>query len=168
MVIQSAEKIIKTKKLTTMNPNLSIILQNRKACKKILDYLTTEQVNEIPEGFNNNIVWNCGHIIVVQQMLTYGLTDIPMSVSDELFKEFRPGSKPEKYYDQDEVENIKKLFFSTHEQFMDDLSAGKMNTIKPFMTALKFEITDITTAIAFDQYHEALHMGCILSLMKRV
>jgi hypothetical protein len=132
-----------------MNPNLSIILQNRKACKKMLDYLTTAQVNKIPDGFNNNIIWNCGHIIVVQQMLTYGLTYIPMSVPDEMFKEFRPGSKPDKYYEHDSVENIKKLLFSTYERFMDDLSAEKMKTIKPFMTALKFEITDITTAIAF-------------------
>jgi len=29
--------------------------------------LTTEQLNEIPKGFNNNIIWNLGHLIASQQ-----------------------------------------------------------------------------------------------------
>lgn len=151
-----------------MNPNLSIILQNRKACKKMLDYLTTAQVNKIPDGFNNNIIWNCGHIIVVQQMLTYGLTDIPMSVSKEMFNDFRPGSKPVQFFDQNAVDNIKNLLFSTFEQLAEDTNSGKVHHLKPFMSALKFEITDIDSAIAFDQYHEAMHMGCILNYLKLV
>lgn len=133
-----------------------------------MDYLSTEQVNKIPEGFNNNIIWNCGHVIVVQQMLTYGLTEIPMPVSKEMFDEFKPGSKPEQFYDQHAIKNIKNLLFSTYEQLVEDISAKKINNLRPFMTALRFEITDINSALAFDQYHEALHMGCILSLMKRV
>jgi hypothetical protein len=151
-----------------LNPNLNIILQSRKASKKILDYLSIEQINKIPEGFNNNIIWNCGHIIVVQQMLTYGLTDIPMPVSKELLNEFMPGSKPNQFYDQNAVDNIKNLLFSTYEQLTEDIVSGKLMHIKPFMSALKFEITDIESAIAFDQYHEAMHMGIILSLRKLV
>lgn len=46
--------------------------------------LTIEQLNKIPEGFNNNIVWNFGHIIVTQQMLCYGYSDLPLNVSNEM------------------------------------------------------------------------------------
>ena len=53
----------------SIEANLAITLQNRKACKKILDSLSIDQINQIPTGFNNNILWNCAHILAVQQML---------------------------------------------------------------------------------------------------
>jgi hypothetical protein len=34
-----------------------------------------EQLNTIPEGYNNNLIWNIAHIIVVQQMLVYKYLD---------------------------------------------------------------------------------------------
>lgn len=148
------------------NHNHDIIVQNRKALKKILNTLSIDQVNRVPAGFNNNILWNVGHTIVVQQMLTYGLTENQMLISPQLLSEFRPGTKPQRTYDHDIIEEIKTLLFSTHETLMEDAALGKFNEMRPFMTAIKFEITDIHSAIAFDQYHEALHMGQIINLMR--
>jgi hypothetical protein len=42
----------------------NIIRQNREAFIRLLDGLIIEQLNEIPAGFNNNIAWNFGHMIV--------------------------------------------------------------------------------------------------------
>lgn len=150
------------------NPNLDIILQNRKALKKILTTLSIDQVNKIPDGFSNNILWNVGHTIVVQQMLTYGLTENQMLISPQLLSEFRPGTKPQRLYDHVLIEEIKSLLFSTHETLIADIALVKFNEMRPFMTTLRFEITDIHSALAFDQYHEALHMGQIILLSKSV
>jgi len=30
-----------------------------------------EQLNKIPEGFNNNLIWNIAHCVVTQQLLCY-------------------------------------------------------------------------------------------------
>ena len=42
---------------------------NRKRHLNFLEDYTLEQLNKVPNGFNNNLVWNIGHIIVAQQSL---------------------------------------------------------------------------------------------------
>jgi hypothetical protein len=45
---------------------------------------TLEQLNKVPRGFNNNIIWNIAHVIVTQQILVYKLSGLPMIVTDEM------------------------------------------------------------------------------------
>ena len=146
--------------------NYSITFQNRKAYKKLLDSLSIEFINQIPEGFNNNIIWNCAHVITVQQMFTYGLAEQPFTIPDEMFREFSPGTKPVKYYDEAYLVDIKKMLFTSMEQLDADIRENKLKSLRPYMTALKFEITDIDSAMAFNHYHEALHMGHVLDLRR--
>ena len=47
-----------------------------------------------------------------------------------------------------------------------DINEAKFQVFNPFLTALRFEINDLEKAVAFNQYHEALHMGHILNLRK--
>lgn len=147
---------------------LAITLQNRKALKKILDFHTLDQINHIPNGFNNNILWNCAHVIAVQQMLTYGLNNLPFGIPKEFVFRFTPGTKPDAVYDAALVDEVKSLLFTSFEQFQADINDKKFVAFNPFMTALKFEINDLEKAVAFNQYHESLHMGHILNLMKFV
>jgi hypothetical protein len=44
---------------------------------------TLEQLNKIPEGYNNNLIWNIAHVVVVQQMLVYKYLN-SMMISDEM------------------------------------------------------------------------------------
>jgi len=150
----------------SIETNLAITLQNRKACKKILDSLSIDQINQIPTGFNNNILWNCAHIIAVQQMLTYGLANQSFTVGKEFVFRFSPGTKPDGWYDESIVNEVKALLFSSFEQLQLDIQENRLQEFNPFLTALKFEINDLEKALAFNQYHEALHMGHILSISK--
>ena len=54
-----------------MHQTFDITRTSRKIISQLLQDFTLEQLNTIPEGFNNNIIWNIGHIVVVQQMLVY-------------------------------------------------------------------------------------------------
>ncbi|MBP6235030.1 MAG: DinB family protein [Saprospiraceae bacterium] len=150
----------------SIEANLAITLQNRKACKKILDSLSIDQINQIPSGFNNNILWNCAHIIAVQQMLTYGLINQAFTVDKTFVFRFSPGTKPDGWYDEPFVNEVKALLFSTFEQLREDIDTDIFQEFNPFLTALKFEINDREKAVAFNQYHEALHMGHILNIRK--
>jgi hypothetical protein len=145
-----------------------IMLQNRKAVKKILDIHSIEQINQIPSGFNNNIIWQAGHILSVQQMLSYGLAGLPFTIPDEMVSKFAPGTRPEKFYDEEFKNLIQTLFIDSYHQLVSDVETGRFNQISPFMTALKYEITDFEGAISFNLFHEAMHMGHILNLRRSI
>lgn len=44
-----------------MHQTFSITKTSRKALSHLLDIIPLEQLNKIPEGFNNNIIWNIAH-----------------------------------------------------------------------------------------------------------
>ena len=62
---------------------------SRKVLLQFLEKYSVEELNKIPEGFSNNIIWNIGHIIVVQQMLVYKLSSLPMMISEEMIEKFK-------------------------------------------------------------------------------
>ena len=64
--VQSLLKDTRSKNLDyfqAMEKQFETIRKTRAFLRSLVDNLTTEQLNEIPEGFSNNIVWNFGHIV---------------------------------------------------------------------------------------------------------
>src|SRR6187551_1337245 len=96
----------------------------RKWVNQFLENHTLEQLNKIPEGFSNNLIWNLGHIVVTQQLLVYKLSGLPMMVSDEMVEKYRKGTKPEKDVTQAEADEIKELLFDTLHKLEVDYNNG--------------------------------------------
>ncbi len=130
--------------------------------------LTIEQLNKIPEGFNNNIVWNFGHVIVTQQSLCYGLSGLPLNVSMEMVEKYRKGSKPTEFISMEEYKKLQKLSEKLLEQFEKDYEDGIFVSYKPYMTSLNVELDSVQKAISFNAFHEGLHFGTMLALKKLV
>ena len=103
-----------------MNWAFDITLKNRKLLESIMENHTLEQLNKVPEGFNNNIIWNIAHTIVTQQLLVYKLSGLPSVLSDEMIEAYRKGTKTERDLTQAEVDEIKGLLFSTIEKTKED------------------------------------------------
>ncbi|WP_339756566.1 DinB family protein [Algoriphagus aquimarinus] len=149
-----------------MNSTFNIWKINRNIYLKYLTDYSLEQLNLVPEGFNNNLIWNIGHIIVVQQRLVYGLSGLPMNVSDEVFQEYKPGTKPEANEPQETVELFKKLLTSSIDQTIADFESGKFQTYKELTTSKGFHLANAAEAINYNNYHEAMHLGTMISLLK--
>ena len=136
-----------------------------------LDYITTknlEQLNKIPDGFSNNIIWNIGHIVMVQQSMVYKAAGLPMYISDDFFKTYKPGSKPTELTTLTEVEELKKLLITTIEQTKLDFNLKKFTTFYEFTTRTGFHIGSTMEAIDFNNFHEGIHLGCIMNISKFV
>lgn len=151
-----------------MHKAFEITQTARKMILPFLENYSLEQLNAIPHGFNNNLIWNIAHIVVVQQMLVYNLSDLPMQVSDEMGNKYKRGTKPETEVKQEEVDAIKALLFKTIEQTEADWNAKIFKNYNEFTTMSGFTIKSAEDAIAFNYYHEATHIGIMMSLRKFV
>lgn len=139
---------------------------NRKLYLNFLNTYNLEQLNKIPDGFSNNIIWNIGHIIVSQQSLVYRLSGLQMYVSDAMFETYKNGSKPTATTTMAEVEEIKGLLFSLIEKTKSDYVSGKFTTYNAYTTSIGFHLASTIEALEFNNYHEALHLGFMMNIRK--
>src|SRR5688572_32543657 len=75
----------------------------------LIKELSLEKMNIVPHGFNNNIIWNVGHLVAAQYSICYLKGGLPMNISEDFFNNFKPGSKPERFLQSDEEDEVKKL-----------------------------------------------------------
>ena len=143
-------------------------LKNRAIFKSIIEDCSLETLNKIPKGFSNNIIWNIAHIVVTQQLLTYGLSGLPMMTSDEMVNMFRKGTKPERDLTQNEVDEIKGLLIPTIEKTKEDYYNKVFKTYQEYTVSTKSTLTNIEEALGFNHFHEGIHLGYILALKKSI
>lgn len=149
-----------------METSFDITKTSRHVLLNFLENHTLEQLNTIPEGFSNNLIWNIGHIVVVQQLLIYRLSGLPTLISEEMIAKYRKGTKPEHVVLKDEVDAIKELLFSTIEQTQKDYENHLFKSYNSFTTMSGFEINSASEAIEFNNYHEAIHTGIMMQIKK--
>ncbi len=141
----------------------------RKVRQLLLDTvnnLTTEQLNHVPAGFNNNIIWNMGHVIATQQGICYRRAGLPLQIENDFFETFKPGSKPEMFFDSNEIDLIKSLALSTIDDFEKDYIKKQFEQYETWTTRFGAEITSIDVAAEFVFFHEGLHTGYVMAMKK--
>lgn len=149
-----------------MEKILAVLKHNRKVYTHFLDRFSLEELNAIPKGFNNNIIWNIAHVLVTQQLLMYKLSGLPLHVSEEMVERYRKGTKPEGKVDQREVEEIKTALLSTYEALKADLEQEKFKNFHPYTTSSKMELTTFEEASSFVLFHDGIHVGAVLALAR--
>lgn len=144
-----------------MKETFKFITDARKAFIQLLDTLSLEELNEIPAGFSNNIIWNFGHIVVSTQTLCYVRTGITSDTAAIKYLDaYKKGSKPSYFVSTAEVSELKELALSTIERIEKDHENGVFQKIQPYDTAtygaslLNFSEVLITTS-----GHDNLHLG---------
>jgi hypothetical protein len=149
-----------------MNQQIDTLKKVRVFLLESIKDLTTEQWNKIPEGFNNNIAWNLGHLIAAQQGMCYKRANLTPHISDEFWEQFRTGSKPGADLSAGEIENLKSLFLTLMDQLDADYNNQIFGNYTAWSTRYGVEITSIEDALRFLPYHEGLHAGTIGALKR--
>ncbi len=146
-----------------------ICLKNRQLLEKLINNHTPAELNKVPEGFNNNIIWNIGHSIITQQLLVYGLSNQPISLDPDLIAAYRKGSKPEGAISQNAIDNIKTLLYSTLEQLKQDYKNDLFASFTSYTLGTTGGVLDtVEQAIEFNNFHEGLHLGYAMALSRVV
>jgi hypothetical protein len=154
------------RKFKKMNQTFEITRISRKIVSQFLENHTLDQLNKIPDGYKNNLIWNIAHVVVTQQLLVYKFSGLPMMVSDELAQKYMKGTKPEHIVTQSEVDEIKSLLSKTIDQSKEDFNNKIFKSYQEYPTSTGFVIKSAEDAMVFNNFHEGLHIGIMMGLRK--
>lgn len=149
-----------------MEKLFNITLENRKLLHHIVTTTSKKDLLYIPENHNNNIWWNIAHVLVTQQLLVYKLSKVPMHIDTALVKEFSKGTSPEAAMTDEQFKQVADTLLATIEWTKEDYEKGVFKEYTQYTTSANVTLNTVEDAIAFNVYHEGLHMGAILAIQK--
>lgn len=151
-----------------MEKYFDIIEKSRSNFIGLIEGLSIEQVNKIPAGFNNNIIWNFAHTLATQQVICYRLAELEPVVDANFIDLFKKGTKPEQFIDGEKLQYIKKLSAATLEKLKLDFDDKVFSNFKPYQTSYNVTLNNIEDAIKFISVHDGLHLGYAMAQRKLV
>ncbi len=136
----------------------------------MINHFNEEIINIVPEGHNNNIVWNVGHILVAQDYLLYGREMAAEIVKPGYVEMFNQGTKPADW--NGEVPSLATLATELKEQMSriekDFGHRWDEPLPKPFVLRPGTEMSTYGEVMMFTLYHEGWHVGYIQSLKRAI
>ncbi|MBT2563945.1 DinB family protein [Pedobacter sp. ISL-68] len=130
--------------------------------------LSIEQLNKIPAGFNNNIIWNIAHLTAAQQNMCYVRSGLEITVEEKYFSPFLSGTKPDKFIEKQEINSIFDALLNSMDRLATDYSNGVFLKFDPWDKRYGMKLNSIADAINFVPFHEGMHIGYIMALKKLV
>ena len=130
--------------------------------------VSESQANSIPEGFNNNILWNLGHVYLVQEKFAFGFIPEPMNIPDNFEDLFGRGSKPSEWKVQPpSLAELLKLLEDQTGRIKGSLENRLAEAVpNPFIMPSGLTLKAIGEFLAFSMYHEGMHVQTIKMLNK--
>ena len=148
--------------------SIDTIQATRKLFLTLLESLSIDELNIVPQGFNNNIIWNFGHVIVSQQILCYKLAGLPLKIDDTFVSKYSKGTKPETFINDTELIFLKLQAVSLIEELVVDLEKGVFTSYNNYTTSFNVELNSVKDAVKFIAMHEGLHLGYAMALKRIV
>ena len=148
--------------------SIDTIQATRKLFLTLLESLSIDELNIVPEGFNNNIIWNFGHVIVSQQILCYKLAGLPLKLDDTFVSKYSKGTKPEAFINDTELIFLKQQAVSLIDELVVDLEKGIFTSYTNYTTSFNVELNSVKDAVKFIAMHEGLHLGYAMALKRIV
>ncbi len=134
--------------------------------ESLAEGLSDEALNTVPEGFNNNIIWNLGHLVAAEQGVLYVRGGAQPRVAPEFLKAYARGTRPEGPVSCEGITEVKSLLTSTLPTLEADFAAGAFAGYVPWKTPYDVDIRSVDEALQFLLFHEGLHCGYIMALKR--
>mgnify|MGYP001443397944 CR=1 FL=1 len=141
----------------------SMLEMNRNRTLAYVDNVTEQQADVIPKGFNNNIRWHLGHILVAQERMAFRLIGEPLGLPDGLVSLFLNGTKPADWVTPPpDLATLRRLLEEQQGRIRERLT-GRL--AEPLAVPFK-DLKRLDEALLFSMTHEANHAGFIWALKK--
>jgi hypothetical protein len=133
--------------------------------------LQAGQLNKIPNGFNNNIIWNMAHMVAAMQVLCYKRANQPITMDDRIIFPYLTGTKPQRELAGSEIDEIKRALIESVSRLAIDLETNDFSKYTPspnIFSQYNMSLNSIDDALDFVLYHDGYHIGNIVALKRFV
>ncbi|MBI3143069.1 MAG: DinB family protein [Bacteroidetes bacterium] len=154
--------------MNSLQESLAILRITRGRIADLLLSLDLEQVNRIPKGWNNNLIWNAAHCVATQQLLTYGLAGLKIPLPGHFVERYRKGTVPQGPVGNDEMEEVLYWLGDSPIQLAADLELKDFGSFARYETSYGYTLHTIGEALAFNNTHEGLHLGYMMALRRAI
>jgi len=151
-----------------MEKLIETALFTRVSLLNILESKSYEELVHIPEKFKNSIFWNIAHLLVTQQLLCYKLSGLEIKIEQDLVSKYGKGATAITEVEPSDIQYVKDNLVAAMTQTKEDFDNGLFVNFTPYMTSTGIELKSVEDAIAFSTFHDGIHLGIVLSLMKIV
>lgn len=129
-----------------------------------LEGLSDQQMLTIPEGRDDNILWNVGHLLCSLSRLTYVFSGHPLPIPEGYLALFGKNTSARDWTANPDVQSILDRFVELAKQIEFDYQNGIFTEYKSLQIVPEDDIASVEEAIAFHCFHEGLHIGKVLTL----
>jgi hypothetical protein len=130
--------------------------------------LSEKNLDIIPEGFNNNLRWNLGHIYLVQEVLAFQICGEPIQLPEVFSRLFSKGTKPAEWNEElPTLELLLEMLVKQPNRIQKSFQNRLNEPVeKPFTTGSGLTLNTIAECLNYTLYHEGMHFNTI-TLLKR-
>ncbi len=143
-------------------------LFTRTSMLNIMENKSYDELVKIPSNFRNSIFWNIAHVLVTQQLLCYRLSGLDITIKEGMVSKYGKGSLATENIEESDILYVKKELVVAMRNVQEDYKKGRFKNFKPYMTSTGIELKSIDDAFSFSTFHDGIHLGVVLSLMKIV
>ncbi len=156
--------------MTTHLFPLQVFQKTRQTVFNAIESLTPAQLLVVPTGFANNIAWNLGHIIVLQQAMVYKRSGLASNCPEEMTGMYWANTSPSDWESEPDSAELIRMLIDHPRQLEADYVGGKFNgtTYAERTSGSGVFMQTLEEAMSYNNYHEGLHLGAILALKEFV
>ncbi len=129
-----------------------------------LEGMSHEDMLIIPEGRDDNVLWNVGHLLCSLSRLTYVFSGHPLPIPEIYLERFGKGTSATNWTESPDPAEILDNFKAMPGRIEADYLASKFKEYKPLQITPDDTIASVEEAVAFHCFHEGLHIGMIITL----
>ena len=135
-----------------------------------LEKMPEDIADIVPDGYNNNIRWNFGHIAVVHEKLTIGALGEKINIPESFINYFAPGTKPADWKNPPpslkEIASVLKEQNSRIKQILSGRLEEKLPV--PFTTSSGMKFSTAVETLTFSLFHEGMHLETVKRIYRNL
>ncbi|MEQ2525231.1 DinB family protein [Bacillaceae bacterium CLA-AA-H227] len=125
--------------------------------------VTAEEAESIPNGFNNNIRWNLGHVYLDQYLWIQSVTKEKVNVPAEFQSWFAYGTSPSDF--TKETPTLEELIVLLEQQ-PEDIKSVYGERLEEKLVPTEMGMHTIEQVLIRTIFHEGMHLQAILDIKK--